>query len=368
MSSIATFFSMSWTLDNMLKNTGDGSNVNEEKRKKVLKLFEQSNLSLNDLSVADLANILHSKLTGTAQTSDYSFENEEKRKKALKLFEQSNLSLIDLSVVDLVDALHYKLAERGYKSIRYPPTHIRRMVQDNDSVFGYGATGAQFAAYLKLLTGLKPHHNVLDIGCGGGRIASFLAHYLKAPGSFYGLDVVPELIEYSKKIVPSPLFHFKHLNIYSKNYNPDPAAPKPEEFKLPYHDDFFDTVYLVSVFTHMIPPIANYVKQISRVMKNNAKCLISFFLLQNNPQYLKGSWKEKHKISDLAQISDNVDKKYFRSGNVKNPEQWVIYDLDYIKSLFEENKLQLVDGPYFGHWNNYPEWLSHQDILIFKKV
>jgi len=97
---------------------------------------------------------------------------------------------------------------------------------------------------------------------------------------------------------------------------------------------FFDIVYLVSVFTHMIPPsIENYTKQISRVLKKNGKCLTSMFLLQNNPKHLKQEWTEKFPQPTLSKLEGNPLKDHFMVGNIKNPEEWVIYDLNYILSI-----------------------------------
>jgi len=301
--------------------------------------------------------------TGRANSKD----SEERRKIILEIFEDSKLNITDLSVIDLVDALHFKVTEGINRPIRYPPPHIRKVVQNNMSVFGYGGIGSQFAGLIKLLCEVKSQNKILDFGCGGGRVASWFYDYIKNPGQLYGLDVVPEVIHYAKKIMPK--FEFTYMNVFSENYNRDPKAVKPEHVRFPYNNEFFDVTYLVSVFTHMIPPkIQNYVKEISRVLKEGGRCFVTFFLLQNNSEYLKEGWEQKFVISDLHSLKTNDGKDSFRVGNKNNPEDWVIYDLDYIISLFRKHDMELVHGPFFGNWNNYPDWLTSQDILVFKKT
>ena len=151
-------------------------------------------------------------------------------------------------------------------------------------------------------------------------------------------------------------------------YNPDPNAIKHEEIVFPYEDHFFDIVYLVSIFSHIVPPIKNYINEIFRVLKTNGKCMISVFLFQNNPSYLNGKWEEKFPKKNLSEIEINPDKDFFRVGNVENPDEWVIYDLDYLTTIFRNSGLELIKGPFWGNWSGNPNWLSHQDILVFQKI
>jgi ubiquinone/menaquinone biosynthesis C-methylase UbiE len=50
------------------------------------------------------------------------------------------------------------------------------------------------------------------------------------------------------------------------------------QYPFPFADSSFDFVYLVSVFTHMLPAdMEHYLSEISRVLKPAAKCAVSFF-------------------------------------------------------------------------------------------
>src|SRR5688572_22585232 len=99
--------------------------------------------------------------------------------------------------------------------------------------------------------GLQPHHRVLDVGCGVGRMAVGLTDYLTPPGSYDGFDTVPEGIEWcQRQITPRfPHFRFRHADVYNEHYNAR-GRFTASEYKFPYADDSFDFVFLASVFTH----------------------------------------------------------------------------------------------------------------------
>ena len=120
---------------------------------------------------------------------------------------------------------------------------------------------------------------MLDIGCGIGRMAVPLTRYLNEQGSYEGFDIVAEGIDWcTKKITPKyPRFSFHLADVYSQKYNPE-GTFSASEYPFPFKDESFDLVFLTSVFTHMLPPdVENYMKEISRVLKRNGSCLITFF-------------------------------------------------------------------------------------------
>ncbi|GLD99420.1 hypothetical protein PINS_up008139 [Pythium insidiosum] len=46
---------------------------------------------------------------------------------------------------------------------------------------------------------LQPGARALDIGCGSGYLVAVMAHLVGATGSVVGVDIVPELVEFSKE-------------------------------------------------------------------------------------------------------------------------------------------------------------------------
>lgn len=133
-------------------------------------------------------------------------------------------------------------------------------------------------------TGLQPNGKILDVGCGIGRLAVPLTRYLTTEGEYAGFDIVKKGIAWcQQKITPRfPNFHFLFIDLKNDLYNLNTDA-EAGTFHFPYPSDYFDCIVLTSVFTHMMPrDVQHYLKQISRVMKKESRCLATFFLL--NPE------------------------------------------------------------------------------------
>jgi ubiquinone/menaquinone biosynthesis C-methylase UbiE len=90
------------------------------------------------------------------------------------------------------------------------------------------AVGGEFEAFgilereLLIQQGLKQDGYLIDVGCGSGRLAKPLSQYLT--GKYLGIDVVPELVEYARKLVPQPDWRFEvaeGLRIPEKNNQAD---------------------------------------------------------------------------------------------------------------------------------------------------
>ncbi len=126
---------------------------------------------------------------------------------------------------------------------------------------------------------VTPAARVLDIGCGCGRVARPLAHFLTT-GTYDGLDLRLPVIEWCRNAYGRyPNFRFHHADIRNSRYNPG-GALTAAKLRLPFERELFDLVFLGSVFTHMLPDgVANYLTEIARVMKPTGLCLATFFIL-----------------------------------------------------------------------------------------
>ena len=115
----------------------------------------------------------------------------------------------------------------------------------------YKAIGQEFFEYFKTYTKVGPDDKVLDVGCGYGRLSLPFRSYLSSTGEYHGFEIIDDRIEWATKNISSshPNFYFKLVDvknfIYSKN------GVEAANFKFPYDDNFFDLVFLNSVFTHI---------------------------------------------------------------------------------------------------------------------
>jgi len=226
----------------------------------------------------------------------------------------------------------------------------------------YVKTGNEFLQYFRDLGKLKPTDKVLDVGCGIGRMSVPLTKYLSQSGGYYGFDIVSMGIDWCKENISSefPNFHYEHADIYNKMYNSG-GTEKSSEYRFNYDDNMFDFVFLTSVFTHMYTSdVENYLKEITRVLKVGGRCLITFFLLN----------EESEKLINSRQSSQNLIYKldnYSFTKSKEVPENAIGFSEDFIRELFVKNSLRIIEPIYYGSWRGRKSYLSYQDIIVAQK-
>jgi len=162
-----------------------------------------------------------------------------------------------------------------------PPEEMRIWVGPFGDAELYRASGKSNLQSIIELYGLKPHAQVLEVGCGCGRIATALASYLADGGSYDGFDVAAPLLNWCREELQPRLLRFRfHLadEVHAPGHNPS-GTRNAAEFKFPYQSGEFDLVILSSVLTHILPQaIENYLRETARVLRPNAPAFISVFL------------------------------------------------------------------------------------------
>lgn len=222
-------------------------------------------------------------------------------------------------------------------------------------------SGEELLQYFIDLGGLKPNERVLDVGCGIGRIAVPLTKYLNKKGSYEGFDIVPVGINWCRKNISSkyPNYHFQLADVFNKTYNPK-GKYKAFKYKFPYENESFDFVSLISVFTHMLPQdMENYLYEITRVLKRNGRCFITFFLLN----------KESLQLINVGKSTFDFKYKFgkYRTIDINTPEDAVCYDEAFVLDLYEKYGLTIKKSFYYGSWCGRSNFLSYQDITIASK-
>ena len=250
-------------------------------------------------------------------------------------------------ILDTIDSL------LGRRDELTPP---RRMLAVGD--WEFGKVGREFLRHFTDLAGLQPSERVLDVGCGIGRMAVPLARYLDDKGSYEGFDIMADWVNWcSNKISPKyPNFRFQFADVFNQGYNPKGKC-EASEYQFPYENESFDFVFLTSVFTHMLPQdMENYLGEITRVLKTDGRCLITFFLLNEESLRLIEAGK--------SALDFRYDIGGCRTIDESNPESAIAYDEEFIRQLYEKHGLNIAEPIRYGSWCGREKFLSYQDIVI----
>ncbi len=223
------------------------------------------------------------------------------------------------------------------------------------------AAGKRFLSFFQRYAGLQPHHRVLDVGSGIGRMALPLTKYLAQQGSYEGFDIVSSGVQWCNKNINTqyPNFRFRWINLKNDLYSS--KGGHAAKFNFPYQNNDFDLVFLTSVFTHMLPDeVENYMKEISRVLKPGGNCLATFFVFDNNND-LAG----KHK----PYFTFPVDKGYYRLLDPRVKSANVAYEYSWMENHLARNNQLTISSFIPGFWRGIEagDHNDFQDIVVFQK-
>ena len=215
--------------------------------------------------------------------------------------------------------------------------------------------------HLRTLAELRPDERVLDIGCGCGQMALHLEKYLDEKGSYAGVDIHVPSIRWCQRNISRRRsnFEFAHIDVRNLAFNPS-AKHDAESYQFPYDARSFDLILLKSVFTHMRPAeVDNYLREVSRLLKNDGRCLVTFFLLNEEQAKLEKAGKNA--------LPFGYGEGVWRYRYEHSPESAVAYDASYVLGLLEKHRLALKAPIYYGHWSGRGDALSFQDIMLLEK-
>jgi SAM-dependent methyltransferase len=125
---------------------------------------------------------------------------------------------------------------------------------------------------------MRPSSDILDVGCGIGRLAYECAWYLDDDASYTGVDISPVVIDWlNANYAPRlPGFRFEFLDAYNESYRPT-GAVDPADVRFPYEDESFDVVCAFEVFMHVsLACIHNYLREMTRVLRPGGLAVVTF--------------------------------------------------------------------------------------------
>lgn len=178
-----------------------------------------------------------------------------------------------------------------------PPTGLRwggPRYKDDEVYVNSGRTNARMLARN---AGLTSESRVLDIGCGPGRLLTGLLAEYGTIGAYLGVDVNRPVIDWAAENLADAgrSIAFRHVDVPNERYN---KKGKASSRTLPIEDERFDTIVLLSVFSHMwLRDIEAYCQEFARVLAPGGRVFLTAFteygvpLEEENPKNYHREWK-----------------------------------------------------------------------------
>ncbi len=257
----------------------------------------------------------------------------------------------------------------AYEPELIPPIRLMR-TEGMDVLEEWFRWAEEWSMLLRIYGQIRRDSQVLEVGCGLGRVAFPLRYVLSREGAFHGLEICREKVEFLQQTFPKahPNFHFQHADIHNTFYNPG-GTIRPEHYRFPHEDASFDLIFAASVFTHLLPAAAEqYIREASRVLRPEGRCVFSFFLLDN---YRPGQPRPQGFNDRIF----NVDHPHgnhgddFAVSDPGNPEAITAYRLAFIERMAAQAGLRLAQPPVPGLWSgSSPTWVGMQDVVVLVKA
>jgi SAM-dependent methyltransferase len=237
-----------------------------------------------------------------------------------------------------------------------PPRRLA-LVGDGD----FTRVGEEHVSLLVDLGGLEPDADVLDIGCGIGRMAIPLSHVLDAEASYVGFDANASMVRWCRSHIATRhrKFAFHWADIANDQYNPD-GRLDAARYTFPCQSGSIDFAFATSVFTHLLPDATRrYIAETARVLRSGGRCLFTFFLI--TPE-------------SLARLDAGSGDRTFPfdhgEHHTEHPtrhEIAVAYPEDWIRAQLESNGLRVRGPVHPGSWSGATGAVSYQDILVAER-
>jgi len=222
----------------------------------------------------------------------------------------------------------------------------------------FEAIEEEFLGYLQELCGLKPGERVLEVGCSAGRIALPFSRYLDEAGSYDGFDVLEDHVRWCRGHIASRRTNFRFIraDIRSPMYNPR-GRFAPSEYRFPFDDALFDFALMTSVATHILPDgAAHYLAETGRVLRPGGRCLITWFLLDDEA--------ERRIREGTSRTRFEHDAGGCRVVDAGVPESVVAYREEDVRRLYLRHGLEIAEPIRWGGWSGRERHLSSQDVVV----
>lgn len=232
-----------------------------------------------------------------------------------------------------------------------------RLIRDGSrSLFDFKNVGEDCKELFIKYGRLEPNSAIMDLGCGVGRCAIPLTHYLNNSGEYLGIDIDAPAIEWCKQKISTQHsnFSFSHLDAYSNNYNPQ-GKMQAADMQLPCASGNFDLIVAMSLFTHMfMDGVRNYLSECYRALKPGGRLLMTCFILNDESRNLISSGQGLQLIHANGESFVLLPEEPETA--VGHPEAVLFAACDAVG--FRRREV------FSGNWCGRNEYVSYQDVIV----
>lgn len=224
-----------------------------------------------------------------------------------------------------------------FESLNLPAFRSNQGLKSNQDYINSGIEQLDFLISENLL---NADTDILDFGCGQGRLVNAMEYAASPFKSYCGVDTSKRSVDWCEKHLRySNKYRFIHLPAYNEMYNKEAKGLR----KLPFEESKFDLIFLNSVFSHMMSDdIEFYLKEFHRVLKDDGFVYITAFIESNVPE-----------------VEENPDNYISKTTGALHR---VRYEKMYFTKLIERNKFNLEK-----FYHQYID-RTKQSVLILKKL
>jgi SAM-dependent methyltransferase len=225
----------------------------------------------------------------------------------------------------------------------------------------FRAVGDDLLGVLIDHAGLRPDEQVLDIGCGAGRVARPLATHLSSAGGYVGFDVSRAAVVGCRRRFARlrPDFQFVHADVRNADYSPRGALAETG-YRFPCADGSIDLAFATSVFTHMrIEPVRHYLAEAARVLRPGGRFAFTAYLIDDDVRgrlaaggtlMVFAPWRDGSWVLDPA-----------------HPERAIAHETTFVSAAVAAAGLVPDGPPLAGAWRPPAAYHGWQDLMVVRK-
>ncbi len=272
-------------------------------------------------------------------------------------------------VYEIIPRPVYRLARAAWLDLRSVPRRLSGrnpgpepwLIFHNFGGNDFYQSGSAACSNIQSKLGFGPVANILDIGCGSGRIAWPLRNALNEEGRYIGFDVSAKAIAFARQLLQGhdDRFSFHHADLFSEEYNPQ-STVKASDYTFPCDDGWADAAIATSVFTHLLEDDARqYLAELARCLKPDGSAYLTAYLVNDAAR--------ANMAAKTATLTMQPYGGPVWAGDLAVPEAMTGYDEDAFLSMLAEAGLKADGDIFHGAWSQGDGAAYSQDVMVVRR-